>query len=91
MLSVTIAVISLGDINCANCEFVSIRSSRGSIVTTLSQGLDGMLSQEEIDALTGGGGASSDDTSAQGDELLSEAERDATHHQVCNNLNIMFL
>ncbi len=38
MLSVTIAVISLGDINCANCEFVSIRSSRGSIVTTLSQG-----------------------------------------------------
>jgi len=39
--------------------------------------MDGMLSQEEIDALTGGGGASSDDTSAQGDELLSEAERDA--------------
>ncbi|MFG6330132.1 MAG: flagellar motor switch phosphatase FliY [Lachnospiraceae bacterium] len=39
--------------------------------------MDGMLSQEEIDALTGGGGASSDDTSAQDNELLSEAERDA--------------
>lgn len=39
--------------------------------------MDGMLSQEEIDALTGGGGASSDDTSAQTEELLSEAERDA--------------
>lgn len=39
--------------------------------------MDGMLSQEEIDALTGGGGASSDDTSAQGEELLTEAERDA--------------
>lgn len=36
----------------------------------------GMLSQEEIDALTGGGGASSDDTPVQ-EELLSEAERDA--------------
>jgi len=39
--------------------------------------MDGMLSQEEIDALTGGGEASSDDTSAQNNELLSEAERDA--------------
>ncbi len=37
----------------------------------------GMLSQEEIDALTGGGGASSDDTPAQQEELLTEAERDA--------------
>ena len=37
--------------------------------------MDGMLSQEEIDALTGGG--TSDDTPAQGEELLSEAERDA--------------
>ena len=39
--------------------------------------MDGMLSQEEIDALTGGSVASSDDTSGQGEELLSEAERDA--------------
>ena len=33
-----IAVISPGDINCANCEFVSILSNRGSIDTTLSHG-----------------------------------------------------
>lgn len=39
--------------------------------------MDGMLSQEEIDALTGGGGAASNDTSAQVDELLTDAERDA--------------
>ncbi len=39
--------------------------------------MDGMLSQEEIDALTGGGVASSDDTPAQEEELLTEAERDA--------------
>ncbi len=37
--------------------------------------MDGMLSQEEIDALTGDG--SSSDGSSDRDELLSEAERDA--------------
>ena len=37
--------------------------------------MDGMLSQEEIDALTGGGGAAT--KTAYAGETLSDAERDA--------------
>ena len=37
-LSVTRAIISVGDIICANCEFVSIRSNRGSNSHTFSHG-----------------------------------------------------
>lgn len=39
--------------------------------------MDGMLSQEEIDALTGGNSSPAADTSASDEELLSDAERDA--------------
>ena len=38
IINVTIEIISLGDIICANCELVSIRISLGSIPITLAQG-----------------------------------------------------